>query len=512
MSSPLPADAPLLPRQDWPHDPGSGSHVGAVTQPYPDLCLSLSTVFYLSPVDAQRGGTWAVPFSSQDTERRNPRGPADGMDDSAPIPGEQQMVAPAGSIFIQDSRCWHSTPANLSDAARLAVVVRYVPGWMSVEFGRNETGYPGANFARIPRDTWLRMSPPVRELFRHRAEGEADALQPLKLATRAAPQPDGRLTRRQYMEAEGPMALDDSPAVVERLQAEGILAEVKAMAAQLKEEGWAVVREALPPERRAELRDELQQQPEPAGVSAATATARLLAGAPALAAALAQPQVLGVARALLDSHVRVAAVGCSGSRAEAAEWSCGFPHAAGDERGWVEAPFPPARMGLSSIWCLEEQPTALEIAPGSHHRQRPPAPDALDSESATVRLALEPGTIVLLDSRTWRRFAPAQQQRGAVVSVELIPWWISTEFPRGQASGQLRGWGGEPLPLRAWRALPYESQSLLRHMAMDVDPLDETDNPWHELKRAETERSVRYGGRDSRTGDNSHVVLEAPRM
>ena len=93
-----------------------------------------------------------------------------------------------------------------------------------------------------------------------------------------------------------------------------------------------------------------------------------------------------------------------------------------------------------------------------------------------------------------------------------MPWWISTEFPRGQAPGQLRGWGGEPLPLSAWRALPYESQSLLRHMAMDVDPLDETDNPWHELKQAETERSVRYGGRDSRSGDNSHVVLEAPRM
>eukprot|EP01045_Picozoa_sp_COSAG04_P049033 COSAG04_NODE_19129_length_424_cov_0.763077_1_plen_136_part_10 len=136
------------------------------------------------------------------------------------------------------------------------------------------------------------------------------------------------------MKAEGPMALDDSPAVVERLQAEGILAEVKAMAAQLKEEGWAVVREALPPERRAELQDELQlqqQQQRQAGVSAATATARLLAGAPGLAAALAQPRVLGVARALLDSHVRVAAAGCF----EAAEWSCGFPHAAGDERGWV---------------------------------------------------------------------------------------------------------------------------------------------------------------------------------
>ena len=78
-------------------------------------------------------------------------------------------------------------------------------------------------------------------------------------------------------------------------------------------------------------------QPEPAGGRAATATARLLAGAPGLAAALAQPRVLGVARALLDSHVRVAAAGCSGSSAEAAEWGCGFPHAAGDERGWVAA-------------------------------------------------------------------------------------------------------------------------------------------------------------------------------
>ena len=63
---------------------------------------------YLTGVDAQHGGTWVVPFSPNDMQRRNPRGPADGMDDSAPIPGEEQMIAPAGSIFIQDSRCWVS--------------------------------------------------------------------------------------------------------------------------------------------------------------------------------------------------------------------------------------------------------------------------------------------------------------------------------------------------------------------------------------------------------------------
>ena len=67
---------------------------------------------------------------------------------------------------------------------------------------------------------------------------------------------------------------------------------------------------------------------------------------------------------------------------------------------------------------------------------------------------------------------------------------------------------GENLQMEVWAQSPL----LFSPVAMDVDPLDETDNPWHELKQAETERSVRYGGRDSRTGDNSHVVRGGPRM
>jgi hypothetical protein len=31
--------------------------------------------------------------------------------------------------------------------------------------------------------------------------------------------------------------------------------------------------------------------------------------------------------------------------------SCAFPHAVGHSMGWVEAPFPPARMGLSVLCC-----------------------------------------------------------------------------------------------------------------------------------------------------------------
>ena len=100
-----------------------------MTQPYPDLCLSLSTVFYLTPVDAQRGGTWAVPFSSQDSQRRNPRGPAiaratnpgvvilDEGFQCASFPGAERLklrtmhalqkaLLPSGSVLLAPGEAW----------------------------------------------------------------------------------------------------------------------------------------------------------------------------------------------------------------------------------------------------------------------------------------------------------------------------------------------------------------------------------------------------------------------
>jgi hypothetical protein len=62
----------------------------------------------------------AAPGSHRDP--RNPFGPADGITRSAPIPEELQVVAPAGSVFLQDTRCWHSSPlSNRSGADRVAM-------------------------------------------------------------------------------------------------------------------------------------------------------------------------------------------------------------------------------------------------------------------------------------------------------------------------------------------------------------------------------------------------------
>eukprot|EP01050_Picozoa_sp_SAG11_P048317 SAG11_NODE_25784_length_354_cov_0.674510_1_plen_105_part_10 len=90
---------------------------------------------------------------------RNPRGPDDGIDARAPIPGEFQVSAPAGSVFVQvceflrlliaqcaethssliapqDTRLWHAGAANHSCHDRHAVLLRYSPWWLTVaEFG-----------------------------------------------------------------------------------------------------------------------------------------------------------------------------------------------------------------------------------------------------------------------------------------------------------------------------------------------------------------------------------------
>eukprot|EP01046_Picozoa_sp_COSAG06_P119121 COSAG06_NODE_66357_length_254_cov_1.006452_1_plen_71_part_01 len=54
---------------DWPHDlnaygGGSPEHnAGAIRQPFPDIPMCLSCVWYLSGTGPESGGTWVVPGS-----------------------------------------------------------------------------------------------------------------------------------------------------------------------------------------------------------------------------------------------------------------------------------------------------------------------------------------------------------------------------------------------------------------------------------------------------------------
>eukprot|EP01047_Picozoa_sp_COSAG01_P073091 COSAG01_NODE_11810_length_1854_cov_3.327189_2_plen_341_part_01 len=171
---------------DWPHDLSTyaqgDDNAGAFPQPFLNITAALSMVWNLSPVDSESAGTWIVPGSHLDL--RNPRGPADGINVMAPIRGELQIEAPAGSVFIQDTRCWHCQAShNPSGRTRVAVVTRWAPWWLSVkEFGANF----GYTVNKMSKEQWERLPPSLQPLYRHLAVGVQDRLQPLNQLKSAA--------------------------------------------------------------------------------------------------------------------------------------------------------------------------------------------------------------------------------------------------------------------------------------------------------------------------------------
>ena len=157
---------------DWPHDLTDRDLAGRVAQPFPDATMQLSVLWMLSPFGPETGGTWVVPRSHRDPlnprMHQTPEGLRERIDQFKPIRGEIQVVGPEGSALVMDSRIWHSTGANPSPEPRVAIITRYCPWWLSVEFG-------GRNNAIVPRETYEALPEAVKPLYRHRAEGEVDA-------------------------------------------------------------------------------------------------------------------------------------------------------------------------------------------------------------------------------------------------------------------------------------------------------------------------------------------------
>ena len=167
---------------DWPHDLsayGAGDplhNVGCVRQPFPDVTMCLVMIWYLTNVDAESGGTWVVPGSHRDA--RNPRGPEDGISIVAPIPGELQVSAPAGSVYIQDSRSWHASPMHNTTHTRVAVVNRWAPWWLSVDdFAPGDTYNVNQVCQPLSLAEYRALPAALQPLMRHVCPDEHDTLQ-----------------------------------------------------------------------------------------------------------------------------------------------------------------------------------------------------------------------------------------------------------------------------------------------------------------------------------------------
>ena len=118
-----------------------------------------------------------MPGSHRD--KRNPRGPADGMSVTAPIPGDMQASAKAGSVFIQDSRNWHASAMhNPSGRDRVAIVNRWCPWWLSVDdFAPGKTYSINQVCRPLSHDEYLALPKDLQPLMRHLCPDEHDTLQ-----------------------------------------------------------------------------------------------------------------------------------------------------------------------------------------------------------------------------------------------------------------------------------------------------------------------------------------------
>jgi hypothetical protein len=107
---------------------------------------------------------------------------------------------------------------------------------MSVEFGQwHAVGYFGSNTAWLPRACWLAMSPEVRDLLRHRAQGEHDMLQPgmcQRMQCGTAYSVEDRLA------AEVPLPLEGSPVLTAGLEQAGLLSEVRRRCTDMQRLGY----------------------------------------------------------------------------------------------------------------------------------------------------------------------------------------------------------------------------------------------------------------------------------
>ena len=121
---------------DWPHDPiaygGSNpnENVGFIMSDHSDQFVALTSIFYLNDFGERSGGTIVVPASHKD--KRKPRDPKSGLNVAKPIDGEIRLCGSKGSVFLMDSRLWHTPPFhNQGTADRVAVVARWAPWWLN---------------------------------------------------------------------------------------------------------------------------------------------------------------------------------------------------------------------------------------------------------------------------------------------------------------------------------------------------------------------------------------------
>lgn len=167
----FPGNAREFWHSDWPYNQTFAAHI---PQPYGNTVMHLGSLLMLSDFTPENGGTLIVPGS-----HRTPCNPT-GMTGSTGYeahPGEMQVTGEAGSVFVYDTRLWHSIAENMTAEPRVALAVRFAPWWLNLEVRRAASPesrlveeHAQGRASRVPpltRAEFRALPPAVRPLYEH---------------------------------------------------------------------------------------------------------------------------------------------------------------------------------------------------------------------------------------------------------------------------------------------------------------------------------------------------------
>jgi hypothetical protein len=124
-------NGPGLPRGQWHADwPFNQTHRSRIPAPYPDLVMTLVTMWMLTDFTPDNGGTLYLPGSHK--RSYSPITPRGSSEWSQPLDTERHLVGKAGDVGVFDARTWHAVAPNHTSAERIAVIVRYAPWWLNL--------------------------------------------------------------------------------------------------------------------------------------------------------------------------------------------------------------------------------------------------------------------------------------------------------------------------------------------------------------------------------------------
>ncbi len=156
---------------DWPYNQ---NHQARIEAPYPDLVVTLVSMWMLTDYTAENGATIIVPGSHKQSTSPSKK---THLDPEASYDGEVQLIGKAGDVGIFDARTWHASAANTTRGDRIGFIVRYAPWWLNLNTQRpgsrerkqivEDNNGSDAQVDAVPASVYQGLPPEVQTLVYH---------------------------------------------------------------------------------------------------------------------------------------------------------------------------------------------------------------------------------------------------------------------------------------------------------------------------------------------------------